>query len=120
MARITIYKNSILASIISIFSYLIMLGGIMIAFDGEILGGILLFVAGVGVAALAAWVSQQASFRKWIKKLKKDGIIDRARTDGNLAVQIYNANPKPQTLKYLRSVNPAAAEHIARQVAAKK
>lgn len=118
MARITLYKNSILASLVSIFGYCFMLGGIAIAFDCEILGGIVMFLMGIGLAALASVISSRAQFRQWIKKLKKDGIIDRARQDVTLAIRIFDANPTKQTLRYIRELNPTAAEQIDRHLAA--
>ena len=120
MARITIYKNSILASLVSIFGYMFMLGGIAMAFDGEILPGIFLFLMGIGLAALASVISSRAQFRKWIKQLKKDGIIDRAKQDSALAIKIFQANPTKQTLQYIRGLNPSAADYIDRNLVKKK
>lgn len=120
MARVTVYKNSILASLVSIMGYGFMVGGLGMAFGGEILGGIVLFLMGLGCAALASVISERAQFRQWIRKLKKDGIIDRARQDTALAIQIFQANPTKQTLRYIRKLNPTAAEYIDQRLAANK
>lgn len=120
MARITIYKNSILATLLSFLSYFAVVMGIMLAFDSEILGGIAIVAVGIGIMALAAWVNSRATFRKWIKKLTKDGVIERAKSDTNLAVQIYKANPSKQTLDYIWKINVMAADYIERNLAPKK
>ena len=120
MARITVYKNSILANVVNIFGYLFMLSGIATAFGGEIVSGILLILLGIGCAVLASTISSRAQFRKWIKKLQKDGVIDKARHDMVLAIKIFDANPTRQTLAYIRKLNPAAAAHIDRHLEAQK
>ena len=89
MARITIYKNSILATLLSFLSYFAVVMGIMLAFDSEILGGILMVAVGIGIMALAAWVNSRATFRKWIKKLTKDGVIDVDKIDRKPDTPIY-------------------------------
>lgn len=120
MVKIPVYTNSILATLMSILGYLLMLGGFAMAFGGEILGGILLFLLGMGCAALGSVLSTLAQFRKWIRKLKKEGIIERAKQDNDLAIQIFQANPTKLTLRYIRKVNPAVGNYIDRQLATKK
>jgi hypothetical protein len=120
MARITIYKNSVFASLVSISGYLCMLAGFALAFGGAIFGGIFMFLLGMGLAALASIISSRVQFRKWIRKLKKDGIIDLAKENTALAIQIFDANPTKQTLHYIRKLNPTAAGYIDQHLAAQK
>lgn len=120
MVKIPVYTNSILATLMSILGYLLMLGGFAVAFGGEILGGILMFLLGMGSAALGSVISALAQFRKWIRKLKKEGIIERAKEDTNLAIQIFQANPTKLTFRYIRKLNPAAGDYLEQQLAIKK
>lgn len=62
------YRNSILASIVSIFGCTIALGGIAILFDKEIIPGIILLLIGAAVA----WLGSKISDRKEAKKREKE------------------------------------------------
>ena len=120
MARITIYKNSILASICSIFGYLLVIGGIMVAFGGEIFGGILVALMGFGLAVLASFISERKKAKTVLKKIKASGLEPQIRQNLQAAIQVYNACPGKPALEYIRSLNPSAAAYIEQQLAAKK
>ena len=120
MAKVTLYKNSILASLLSLAGYFMIAGGIMAAFNGEVVPGIVLALLGIGVSWLAAWLSSQIQFLKWLRQLKKKNIPELAKSDASLALQIYQANPTKQTLRYVRKLNPTAASYIDQQLAAKQ
>ena len=57
------------------------------------------------------------------KYCKKHNIVEAIRNDSgymNVAIVTYNAYPCRKTLKYIRNLNPAAAQRIEQQLAAKK
>ena len=57
------------------------------------------------------------------KYLRKHNLVDAIRNDSgymNVAIVAYNANPCKKMLSYIRSLNPAAAQRIEQQLAAKK
>lgn len=120
MARIPIYRHSILASLLSIVAYLMMLGGVATAFGGSILGGIVLFVLGMGVTMLGSFVGERTKCRAIIRQIKKKGLERQLRSDIQACAQAYNLCPGNGMLRYIRSVNPQAADFIGAQLAAKK
>ncbi len=57
------------------------------------------------------------------KYCKKHNIVEAIRNDSgymNVAIVTYNAYPCKKTLKYIRRLNPAAAQRIVQQLAARK
>ena len=79
--RFTIYKHSILATIISIFSMLFLIIGVMLLFVepssefsgiGEKIFVVLIFVAmGIGGNILAGKINENKKFSKWKKNIEK-------------------------------------------------
>ena len=120
MARVTIYKNSILASICSIFGYFLVMGGILAAFSGEILAGIIIALLGFGMAALAAAISENKRFKTWKKQVESKGYVPAIQANVQTAIQVYNTYPSTKTLEYIRTLNPRAAQMISEQLAAQK
>ena len=120
MARIPIYKNSILATLLSFVSYFCMLGGIMMLFDGEFLGFVVLFALGIGIGAVGSALSEWKRFRSFRKQLEKKGLIPQIQASTQLALQVYDAYPAPKTVEYIRTLNPAAAQILDQRLAAKK
>lgn len=64
MARIRIYRNSFLATVVSLLGYILLFSGVISAFDGAILGGILIAAVGAGLIFLAAWISERKQSRR--------------------------------------------------------
>lgn len=120
MARITIYKNSFLASAVSILGYLFVVCGIMAAFSGEIAGGILIALVGFGLAVLASSISEQKQFKTWKKQIEQKGLVPQIQASTQVAIQVYNTFPGTKALEYIRTLNPTAAQLISQQLAAKK
>lgn len=120
MARITIYKNSVLASLMSFLSYFLLLIGVVAAVNGEILGGVALFLIGIGVGILASSISERKRFKTWKKQIEDKGLIPAIQTDVQTALAVYNTFPGKNALEYIRTLNPAAADIISAQLAAKK
>lgn len=108
------YRNSFLASVVSIFGCVIAVGGISYIVDGNgVLAGVVMFVVGIVLAAIGKQISEDKSNKKWLKELQSKGLDGQVRASAEAANQLYNANPCDFTLKYIQSVNPAAAQQIA-------
>jgi len=120
MARIPIYKNSILATILSFLSYFVMLAGVMMLFEREFLGFVVLFALGIGISALGSAVSEWKRFHSFKKQLKKKGLIPQIQASTQLALQVYDAYPAKKTVAYIRTLNPAAAQILDQRLAAGK
>lgn len=120
MARIRIYKNSIVASFFSMCGYGLAIIGIIVAFSESVIGGIIVTLIGVGLAFWGAKISEKKQFRVWMKKIESDGIISRIKEDANVAVMVYNSNPGKRTLAYISQLNPDAGELIAENLRSKR
>lgn len=120
MARIPIYKNSIIATILSFISYFAMLGGIMMLFDGEFLAFVVLFALGMLIAGIGSAVSEWKRFHSFKKQLQKKGLIPMIQTNTQLALQVYDAYPAKKTVEYIRTLNPAAAQILDQRLSVKK
>ena len=71
MAKITVYKNSKFATVLSFISYLTIAGGVYAVFEDEPVGGIIAIVIGIAIKVLAAVISKKksqkdAEFDKWL------------------------------------------------------
>lgn len=131
MARFsyTVYKNSVLATIISFLAGIMSVFGIFMAVGGlfslefSILGmGVILFVVfGIGGNILAEMINTYQSNVKWWKNaIKKQGFEERITSSVDLCFQVYNANPCQWTLNKIRGMNPEAAAQIQQALANKK
>jgi len=113
MARITVYTNSILASLCSILGYALALIGLIGAFSGGIAAGIILIVLGFGLSFLASAISKNKQFKQWKKQIERNGLVSVIQNNVTVAIQIYNNFPCKKSLEYIRSLNPLAADIIA-------
>lgn len=131
MARIsyTVYKNSVLATIISLlsritalFGFAMAIGGVMGGEFGMLGGGAALFVIfGIGGGVLAENINIQQSNVKWWKEaIVKQGWEAQISNSVEVCFQVYNANPRPWPLNKIRELNPSAAAQIQQALAAKK
>ena len=59
MSRVTTYKNSKLATAVSILGYLMVVGGFYFLFNDEAVAGIVVLVLGIGAKLLAAFISKK-------------------------------------------------------------
>lgn len=118
MARIRIYTNSVLANIVNILGYLFVFTGVAGLFEGVILGGILMIGVGLALMFWASNISENKKFTNWKKSVQAKGLEPKIRSSNQVAVQVYNAYPCDKTLKYIQTLNPAAAQMIASQIAA--
>ena len=116
---ILFYKNSFLASVVSILGCICVMVGVL-EFD-MLHTEELITVFAIG-AALLIWgkkISADKSFKKWWKQVEDANLINAIRTDSNVAITIYQKNPCKATLKKIQELNPAAAELIAQSKAKK-
>ena len=122
MARVrtTIYHNSILASLVSLFGTGFAMCGLVILISGEIVGGILCAAAGFAMSAYAITISERKQFNTWKKQVEAKGVDQAIRADTEIALHAYNSYPGQRTLNYIRGLNPAAADLIAQRLQAEK
>ena len=59
MARVTTYKNSKLATAVSILGDILVVGGVYFLFNDEAVAGVILLVLGIGAKFLAAFISKK-------------------------------------------------------------
>ena len=87
------------------------------------------YMAGVGAAGMAPFflplliakfLYPFSHLRKYIRKNNLEDAIRNDTGHMSVAVCVYNRLQSKKTLKYIRGLNPAAAQEIERQLAAKK
>lgn len=131
MARFsyTVYKNSVLATIISFLSRMITMLGIVAAIvgvmDGEFVllgvGAAIFVVFGIGGTALAEIINTYQSNIKWWKNsIVKPGWKAKIPNSVDVCFQVYNANPCQWTLNQIQKLNPSAAAQIQQSLASKQ
>lgn len=114
------YKNSLLATLISIFGCVWVITGIAAIAEGEIGGGIAIIALGVVFLVWARSISKNKSFKKWWKQIKDNNLEPQIAASTEMAISIYNKNPQKRTLKKIAELNPAAAGQIEKSLAQKK
>ena len=116
---ILFYKNSFLASVVSILGCICVLGGIMSIRDGETATGIIAIIISLPFLIGGRVISQNKSFKKWWKQVEDANLEPQIAQDINTAIAIYNKNPQNRTLKKIEQLNPAAAEQIRKSISKK-
>ncbi len=114
------YKNSFLASAVSIIGCISILAGIYGIVDETITEGVIAIVIGLALAILGKQISDNKAFKTWWKQVTDANLEPQIAQSVNIAIQVYSKNPQKRTLKKIAELNPAAAESIERQLAAKK
>lgn len=114
------YKNSFLASVVSIIGCLAILAGIYGIVDETIAEGVVCIVIGLALAIWGKQISESKAFKTWWKQVTDANLEPKIAQSTDVAIQVYNKNPQKRTLKKIAELNPAAAENIERQLAAKK
>ena len=116
------YKNSFLASLVSILGSVMALSSIaMIMEGGENAGaGIAMMVAGVAMIIWGKKISKNKAFKKWWKQIEDNNLEDAVKTDLNTAITIYKKNPTKRTIQEIAKLNPQFATYITQNVAKKK
>lgn len=110
------YRNSFLASVVSIIGCCMVGMSIMAAFEGEP-SALVLVPFGVVFMIWAKSISEGKAFNKWVQELTAKGIDTQMRSNMQLAVKVYNANPGKRTQQWVASINPEAGKWIAANTA---
>ena len=113
------YKNSFLASVVSILGCLMIMAAIGV-FMEDVAAAIIFLVIGVAMAAWGKKISNDKAFKVWWKQVKDNGLEPVVARDLNTAIAIYQKNPDKRTVKQIEKLNPCFAEHIRKNVAGKK
>ena len=114
------YKNSLLASIVSIFGCSMILAGIVIFAEGEPSGGAAIVVFGFVMALWGKRISNNKAFKQWWKQIQEQNLEPVIAKDLNTAIAIYQKHPKPETLNKIAALNPTFAQYIRENIANKK
>lgn len=109
---ILFYKNSFLASVVSILGCILVVAGIVAIQDGDTGAGIGMIVLALPFLISGRIISNNKSFKKWWKQVKDANLEPQIAQDVNTAIAVYNKNPQGRTLKKIEQLNPAAAEQI--------
>ena len=118
MARIsyTVYKTSALATVLSAASGVIGTGGFVVGALGlisfqisAILGGVVLFAAGIGAGLLADVLGANSW---WKKVVVAQNLEPHIRNSVDFCFQVYNANPNDIILNKIEALNPQGAAQL--------
>lgn len=116
----TIYKKSILATIVSAFGGLLMALGVGSIVSGLFLEGLPMLGIGFVMECWSFVINDNKKAKIWKKQMQEKGLEDQIRNSESFAIEMYNLCPNKRVLAYMRTMNPAAADNIARQIAANK
>ena len=109
------YKNSFLASVLSILGCIMLVACVMMFEDYEITELILPFLIGIALNVAGKMVSMEKSFKKWWKSVKEAGYEEQIKQSFEAAQLVYSKYPKKRTLKEIEKLNPAAAALLAQK-----
>ena len=105
------FKNSVLASIISIFGCGFAMCGLAM-FGDEPVGAVFMILLGVAMVLWGRNISQNKAFKTWWKQIEENNLEPQIAQNMQFAIDVYNKNPQNRTLKKIEALNPYAAEHI--------
>ena len=113
------YKNSVLASIVSVLGCVMAMGGIA-TFSDDSTAAVCLILIGVALAVWGKQISNNKAFKKWWKQVEDNNLETVIAKDLNTAIAVYHKNPQSRTIKKIATLNPSFAEHIRKNIANKK
>lgn len=113
------YKNSFLASVVSLFGCASAIAGIS-SFGVEPGGAIIAIIGGVILVIWGKTISDDKAFKVWWKKVVDANLLPQIVASKQVALEIYNKNPQERTLKKIAELNPVAADQIRASIAANK
>lgn len=117
MAKVTLYKNSIIASVLSLAGTILALGGVVSLVSSEPAGGIVLILLGVAMMLWASSISERKAFRTWLKAAKEKADIDgMIRASESSAITVYNLRPGKSMLRYICGINHEAGAQIKKRI----
>ena len=97
------YKNSFLASVVSIVGCCAIMYGIFRFVNDQFEEGILFAIVGLVLAFFGKWISENKAFKVWWKQVSNANLIPQIAQDVSAAIAVYNKNPQKRTLKKLQS-----------------
>lgn len=112
---IRVYKNSVGATLLSIFGGGMLFGGIVCMFE-EFAAGLIIAIIGGGMFFSAEKVAKNKAFKLWVKGLREKGVEAQMANSYQVARMVYDANPCKKTLEYIRKHNVHAAEEISKTI----
>ncbi len=113
------YKNSFLASVVSILGCAMVMAGIA-SFEDDTTLAVILILIGLVFAVWGKLISNNKAFKKWWKQVKDNNLESAVAKDLNTAISVYQKNPQRRTIKKIATLNPAFAEYIQQNIANKK
>ena len=127
---ITVYKNSGLATVVSLIGRIVLIIGIFCIVSifevkeitdkiAAAFSSFLLIGVGILLTLLADRIATKKQFKAWQEKVIANGFTKDIRENPLAAIQIYNTNPGKDALEWIESLNPQAGMLI-RQMTAKK
>ena len=118
----TSYKNSVLATILSIigslmggFGIMLFVFGIFSLLSGKgevIFGSIFLILPGIAFTVLARHIAERKQMKIISKTLREKGAESEISNSVNLALHVYNQYPTKRMQKYIAGLNPQAGQII--------
>lgn len=114
------YKNSFLASVVSIIGCVAILAGIYGIVDETVAEGVIAIVVGLALAIWGKQISENKAFKTWWKQVTDANLEPQIAQNVSTAIVVYNKNPQKRTLKKIAELNPEAARQIENSLAAKK
>lgn len=109
---IIFYKNSILASIVSVLGCVCILVTVMVFDLSDLTESMPPIILGVALLVGGKLLSNHKAFKKWWEKVEEANLIEPMKTDISTAQIVYSKNPCKATLKKIAQLNPAAVEAI--------
>lgn len=113
------YRNSLLASLVSILGCILCLSGIYAAIEGEF-EALSLLIVGVPIVIWGKIISKNKEFKKWWQEIEENNLVPQIASSVDTAALIYSKNPDKRTLKKIEELNPAAAQCIKTSIEANK
>ena len=113
------YKNSFLASVVSIIGGIMFFGGIA-TFASNVAGAIAMMAVGVVLMIWGKRISDNKAFKKWWKQVEDNNLESAIAQNLNTAITIYQKNPQKRTIKKIEELNPQFATYITENIAKKK
>ena len=130
--KVTVYKNSCLATLIgfvgtciSMFGGLYVCAGIFGLMDGEPIGeaigplllGVVIAAVGIGTSIYASIVSSIVAHNKWVKNIRVNGLEPEIQRSVEVACAVYMSNQTERAKKYISKLNPQAVEYFSTYLA---
>lgn len=110
------YRNSILASVISVLSCALSAGGLMLCFSGDLGLGIPFILLGLPGVLGARILNDNKEFKKWWENTVGPELAQEVSQSREAAIALYNQNPQRRTIRKIAELNPEAAAHIEQRI----